>query len=172
MADFLAHEKTLYIPPSLYKCTTGTWTLTNTSGILYQLKTATDETSVVSIPIAIPVLSGELGHKLKAIKVPMRITTANLDAVLAGTLYRNNDYLAVAAAGVDITTSTITISETGTAVTAAATDRLYTATVTTPDWDYTSTITLAHYQLDISINAGATTVVRVYGAHAVFDCAS
>lgn len=139
---------------------------------MYQLKTAADETSVVSIPIAVPALSGEFGAKIKAIKVPLRIITANLDAVVAGSLYRVNDYLAVAAAGVDITATAVTITETGTAVTAAATDRLYTATVSSPAFDYTSTITRAHYQLDISLNCAATTVVRAYGATVVYDCVS
>lgn len=167
--DSMIHEKKLYIPPSAYKITTGTWTLTNSSGIMYQLKTAGDETSVVSIPIAIPSVSAEFGQFIKRIEVPLRIITADLDAVVAGTLYRVNDYLAVAAAGVDITATSITITETGTAVTAAATDRLYTATVSSPAWDYTSTITKNHYQLDISLNCGATTVVRAYGATVVYD---
>jgi hypothetical protein len=169
MADFLTHARQLYIPPSLYKITTGTWTLTSSSGILYQLKTATDETSTVSIPIALPAYAGEFGQKLKSIEVPLRITTADLDAVIAGTLYRVNDYLAVAAAGVDITATSVTITETGAAVTAAATDRLYTATISSPDWVYTSTLTKVHYQLDISLNCGATTVVRAYGATVNYD---
>jgi hypothetical protein len=169
MADFLTHEKKIYIPPSLYKITTGTWTLTSTSGIIYQLKTATAETSVISIPISIPDLSSEFGTKLKSIKVPLRITTADLSGVAAGSLYLINDYKAVAAAGVNIDTTAVTITEAGTAVTAAATDRLYTATITTPAWDYTSTVTDKHYQLDLSLPCAASTVVRAYGAWAIFD---
>lgn len=169
MADFLTHEMAHFIPASTYKCTTGTWTLTDSSGVLYQLKTATDETSTVTIPIIIPFMRGEFGAKLKSIEVPLRITTADLDAVVAGTLVRVNDYKAVAAAGVNIDTTAVTITETGTAVTAAATDRLYTATVSSPAWVYSSTITKVHYALTLSLNAAASTVIRVYGATAIVD---
>ncbi len=165
---YVEHAKVMHVPASQFKATTGTWTLTNSSGILYQLKTATDETSIVSIPFGVPALSGEFGPKLTKIEVPLRITTADLDAVIAGTLYQVNDYKAVAAAGVNIDTTAVTISETGTAVTAAATDRLYTATVTTPAYPLTSTITVIHYQLDLSLNAGATTVIRAYGANGYY----
>lgn len=169
MADLKTHAMQRYISPSAYKITTGTWTLTNSSGILYQLKTATAETSVISIPISIDAYAGEFGTKITAIEVPLRITGADLSGVAAGTLYRVDDYLAVAAAGVNITATSITITETGTSVTLAATDRLYTATVTTPAWDYSSTITKCHYQLDLSLPCAASTVVRAYGATVKYE---
>jgi hypothetical protein len=165
---YVEHPKVHYVGPGAFKCTTGTWTLTSSSGKLYQAKSAADETPVVSIPIGLPYLVGEFGPKLTKIEVPLRITTADLDAVIAGSLYQVNDYKAVAAAGTNIDTTAITITETGTAVTAAATDRLYTATVTTPAYPLTSTITVVHYQLDLSINCAAGTVLWVYGANVYY----
>lgn len=158
---------TLTIPCSTYKITTGTWTLTSSGGIMYQLKTATDETSVISIPIAIPRRDVEFGGKLIKVEVPLRITTANLDAVIAGTLYRVNQK-AVTAAGTNITSTSLTITETGTGVTADAADRLYTATINDPAFDL-STQDECHYQLDLSLNCGATTVVRAYNAIATYN---
>lgn len=171
MADFKTTEVVLPVSCKVMNFATGTWTYAANSGIPYVAKTATDETSTVTIPIMLPQQSTELGVKLKAIKLPMRITTADLDAVIAGTLYRTNSYLAVAAAGTDQTATSITITETGAQVTAAATDRLYTATVTTPEWSYTSTRTFCGYQLSLSLNAAASTVIRVYDAYVVYDTA-
>lgn len=169
MADLLTHSKKIYIPPSNYKITTGTWTLTSSSGIMYQLKTATAETSVISIPIPMPYLAGEFGARLTSINVPLRITTADLSGVASGALYLVNDYKAVAAAGTNIDTTAVTITETGTAVTAAATDRLYTATISSTAFFITSTVTEGHYQLELSLPCASTTVVRAYGATAIFD---
>lgn len=169
MADFLTHEFQLPISCKQFNFATGTWTYAANSGNPYFAKTATDETSTVTIPIMLPFMSNEFGVKLKSIKVPLRITTADLDAVVAGTLTRTNYYKAVAAAGTNMDTTAVTITETGTAVTAAATDRLYTATISSADWVYSSTITVVGYQLNISLNAGASTIIRVYDAIAVYD---
>lgn len=172
MADFKIHEMTLPISVKQMNFATGTWTYASNSGIPYVAKNAADETSVVTIPIMLPALRGEIGVKLKSIEVPLRITTADLDAVIAGTLYRTNSYLAVAAGGVDITATSIAITEAGTSVTAAATDRLYVATIPTPDWDFTSTRTKQSYQLNLSLNAGAASIIRVYDAAAIYESAA
>lgn len=169
MADYITHERKLYIPPSNYRITTGTWTLTSVSGIMYQLKTAGAETSVISIPIPASYLGGEFGLKLKAIDVPLRITTADLSSAIVGSLFLVNDFKAVTGAGTNIDTTAVTITETGAAVTAAATDRLYTATISTQSFFVTSTVVEGHYQLDLSLVCPATTVVRAYGAHAIYD---
>ncbi len=169
MADFVVHEVQQPISVKVMDFATGTWAYSANSGNPYFAKTAADTTSIITIPIHLPFISGEHGVKLKAIKIPMRIGTADLDAVIAGTLYRTNYYKAVAAAGTDQDATTVTITETGTQVTFAATDRLYTATVASPDWVYTSTINNVSYHLSISLNAGATTVPRIYDAIAVYD---
>lgn len=164
-----ATTETLYtvnIPVTTMKFTTGTWTTSTTSGILSATKTATAETAVVSIPICVPRRDGEIGMKLNSIDVPLRITTADLAGVLAGTLYRVNQN-AVNTPGTNITASTLTITETGTSVTANAADRLYTATISIPAYDFT-TQDECYYQLDLSINAASTTVVKVYSAVAKF----
>jgi len=153
---------TRQVSPSAYKITTGTWTLTNSSGILFQLKTATAETSVISIPILLERRDGEIGVKLTSVEVPLRITGADLSGVVAGTLYRVN-MKAVTTPGTNIDTTTLTITETGTSVTLNAADRLYTATISSPAYDF-STQDECSYQLDLSLPCAASTVVRAYGA--------
>lgn len=155
------------IPCSSYKITTGTWTLTNSAGLLYQLKTAAAETSVISIPICIPRRDVELGGKLIKIDVPLRITGADLSGVLVGTLYRVNT-LAVNTPGTNNTATALTITEAGTSVTLNAADRLYTATISSPAFDL-STQDECHYQLDLSVPCAASTVVRAYSAIAYYN---
>ncbi len=157
---------TRVIPVTTFKFTTGTWTTATSGGILSASKSATDETTTVSIPICLDRRDGEIGVKLTSIEVPLRITTADLDAVIAGTLSRVN-LKAVTTAGTNIDATAITITETGTGVTANAADRLYTATISSPAYDFT-TQDECYYQLDLSINAAATTVVKVYSATAKF----
>lgn len=158
---------TLIIPCSTYKITTGTWTLTNSSGILYQLKTATAETSLISIPIAIPRRDIEFGGKLTKIDVPLRITGANLSGVLVGTLYRVN-MKAVNTPGTNIDATALTITELGTEVTLNAADRLYTATISNPAFDL-ATQDECYYQLDLSVPCAASTVVRAYSGIAYYN---
>lgn len=153
---------TRQVSPGAYKITTGTWTLTNSSGILYQLKTATAETSVISIPLNVERRDGEIGVKITSVEVPLRITGADLSGVVAGTLYRVN-MNAVTTPGTNITATALTITETGTSVTLNAADRLYTATITTPAYDF-ATQDECSYQLDLSLPCAASTVVRAYGA--------
>lgn len=146
--------------------TTGTWTYSSNTGIPKQTKTATDETSTINIPLNFPSVDGELGSRITKVEIPVRITTANLDAAPGLVLYRRN-MLAVAGAGTDLTASTVTTTDDG-VVTAAATDRLWTVTVTTPAWDYT-TEDKASYNLLATVNAGASTVVIVYDALVYYD---
>lgn len=139
---------------------TGTWTYTNSSGLLYMLKTATDETSVITFTLPMPRKAGQHGVKLKKVLMPLRVITADLDAVPTCVIYRNDfDSVLVGASG-DVSTATITTTDTG-VVTADANDRLLTITVTTPDWDY-GTEAQAQYTCSVSLNCGATTVVRLY----------
>lgn len=145
-----------------FKFTTGTWTVTNGTGFLYALKTANAETNIISIPINLDRRDLELGVKLTSIEVPFRITVADLTSVIVGTLYRNN-MKAVTAGGVNIDATAITGTETGAAVTSAATDRLYTFTITNPAYDF-ATQDECSYQLDLSLVCPASTVVRAYGA--------
>lgn len=164
MADLKAHQMILPVSVRSFNFATGTWTYSANSGIPFYSKGAADETAVVTVPIKLPVMRGEVGVQLDKIEIPLRIATADLDAVLAGVLTRCNHYKAVTAAGTNIDTTAVTITETGTAVTNAATDRLYTATVSSPAFSYDGTVTAVSWELQLTINAGATSAIRVYDA--------
>lgn len=139
---------------------TGTWTHTNASGLLYMLKTATDETSTITFTLPMPRHAGQHGVKLKKVLVPLRVITANLDAAPTCAIYRNDFDLVVAGATGDATTTTIATTNDG-VVTADANDRLLTITVSSPDWDY-ATEAQANYTCSIALNCAASTVVRLY----------
>ncbi len=171
MADLKMHQMILPISCKVFNFATGTWTYAANSGNPYFSKGAADETAVVTIPILLPLMRGEVGVQLDKIEVPLRIATADLDAVVAGTLTQANYYKAVAAAGTNMDTTAVTITETGAQVTAAATDRLYTATISSPALTYTSTVTAVGWQLSLSLNAGATSAIRVYDALAYYTSA-
>ncbi len=172
MGVYTTQEIQLPVSCKTFNFATGTWTYSANSGIPFLSKSAADETSTVTIPVMLPFMSGQFGVKLKAIKVPIRIATANLDAVIAGTLFRTNYYLAATGGGVDMTATSVSITETGAEVTAAATDRLYTVTISNPDWVHTSTVNLVGYQLSLVLNAATTSAIRVYDAIAVFEVLS
>jgi len=142
------------------------WTLVGTGGICHNAKAAADETQTYTIPINIPRTINVQGIKITKIEVPMRVAVANLDAAMAPTLYRIN-MLAVAAANVDITASTITTTD-DTFVAFDANDRLLTVTVTTPIDDLT-TQAKCSYSLNLTLNAASTTTIRVYDAIVYYE---
>lgn len=139
---------------------TGTWTYTNTSGLLYMLKTAADETSVITFMLPFARRSDQFGVKLKSVEIPLRVITADLDAAPTAVIYRNDFDLVVAGATGDAATVTIPTTDNG-VVTADSNDRMLTITVTSPDWDFT-TEAKCNYTCSLSLNCAATTVVRIY----------
>ncbi len=147
--------------------TTGTWTITRTGGRPRTVKTATAETATISIPIVGLGLSGELGNKVKQIKIPYRATTADLSGAITSTLYQTNANKALAAAGVDIDTTTIPTTNDG-VVTAAATDRMLTITVTNPAFTSGALVGLV---LDVAFPCAASTVLTIYEPYVIFDAA-
>lgn len=147
---------------------TGTWTRVTNAGLPYYSKAAAAETSKVVIPIPATNGAAENGLYLTSIDVPIRVATANLVSVPTATLYRRKTSLAVAAAGVNMVASSITGTSTGAKLTAAATDRLLTFSVTTPAYDY-STDAKCTYNLELKFNAATTSAIRVYDAIAYFS---
>lgn len=146
---------------------TGTWTYTNTSGLVYMLKTAGDETSVITYTLPIPRHAGQFGVKVKKIYNLIRVITADLDAAPTSVIYRNDFDLVVAGASGDVTTATVATTDDG-VVTADANDRLLTTTITAPDWDY-GTEAQCNYTHSLTLNCGATTVVRIYPPVVEYD---
>lgn len=147
---------------------TGTWTRVTNSGLPYYSHGAAAETTKVVIPIPAPSGSAETGLQLTSIDVPVRVATANLVSVPTATLYRRKSSLAVAAAGTNMVASSVTGTVTGAKLTAAATDRLLTFTVTTPAFDY-ATDSKMTYNLELKFNCATTSAVRVYDAIAYYS---
>ena len=75
-----------FIPPTLFHCVTGTWTEVagQVAGTIVKHVAATDESSVVNIPITIPSNSiGLQGAKLASVEIDYEILVAACDAVTA-----------------------------------------------------------------------------------------
>jgi hypothetical protein len=160
-------QKSFAIPAALHFVNVATnWTLVGTSGIIHNAKAAADETQLYTIPINIPRTINVLGIKITKIEVPMRVAVADLEAAMDPTLYRVN-MLAVAAANVDITATTITTTN-DTFIAFDANDRLLTVTVTTPIDDL-ATQAKCSYSLNLTLNAAATTTIRVYDAIVYYE---
>ena len=84
----LVHDThmTQYIPPTLFHCATGTWTLAAgaVAGTIAKHVAATDESSVVTIPVVLPSNSVALkGTKLASIEIDFEILIAACDAMAA-----------------------------------------------------------------------------------------
>lgn len=140
----------------------GTWALTDATNVFTIDKTAADNTTVVRFVLPLPRRSDIYGVKINGIYLPAFVTTANLDAAPTIALYRQ-DYSAVdatASATSVITSTAITLTAgAGLVVTADADPRLWSATVTTPAVD--SSFTRCVYVCEITIDAGASTVVKL-----------
>jgi hypothetical protein len=164
-------EKLLPISVKNMDFNTGTWTFASNSGVPKVSKSAAAETTVVTIPIMIPRQDAQYGAKLKSIKVPLRVTTANLSSTPTITLYQTNRYKAVAAGNVDIDATTIASSHDA-VVTASANDRLITVTVTSPAFENAAgAVNDISYQLVLSIPCAAGSVLSIYDAAAVIELA-
>jgi hypothetical protein len=171
MPGVVTTPKEIQLPVGTYITSTGTWTRVTNSGLPYYSKTAAAETAKVVIPVAVDKGALETGTQLTSIAVPVRVATANLVSVPTATLYRRKTSLAVAGAGTNMTASSVTGTVTGAKLTAAATDRLLTFTITTPGWDY-SYDPATTYNLELSFHAATTTAIRVYDAVAYYSVPS
>ena len=77
---------TMFIPPTLFNCVTGTWTQAagQVAGTIAKHVAAADETTVVNIPVAIPSNSVDLqGSKVYSVEIDYEILVAACDAVTA-----------------------------------------------------------------------------------------
>lgn len=157
------------LPVKTYDLNTGTWTFTQSSGIYYASKTAAAETTVVSIPIAIPRLDNQYGIRLKSINIPVRVGTADLSSAPTITLYQQNLGVPTNATPANITATTIP-STNNAVVTNNAADRLWTVTVTTPTLENAAgAVPDQSYLLVLSIPCATTTALRVYDATAIYE---
>jgi hypothetical protein len=154
---------TLFIGPEQAQYTVGTFTDAVASNVWSKNKAATDNTSVVKIPVPIPQNSVALkGSKLVSIDIWFKVATAALDAC-AATIYKATlpaDAAAFAApasqtftydAGHDSAAERIDVDE-----------HLMTLTLETPFWlDNDDEV-----YVELSVDAAATSVFSYYGARA------
>lgn len=139
---------------------TGTWTYTYSSGLVYMLKTATDETSTITFILPIPRKASDLGVKIKKVLIPLRVITADLDAAPACKIYRIDLDAVVAGATGDAAAVELDTTDNG-VVTADANDRMLSIDVDDPAFDF-DTEENCVYVCEVALNCGATTVARIY----------
>lgn len=174
MADYCEHDLSTYVGCQLFQFVTGSFSFNGNSGSPRMQKTAVAESAQVWVQLPMSRLTGEFGGKLKSISIPMRINTADLTGVIVGTIYQSLHGRALATPGTTINSVTFTTAnsglvETGTQVTNSANDRLYTATIANPLFDYNAvnsatTSTNISYWLSVVIPTAASTVLYVYDA--------
>ena len=73
-----------YIPPTLFHCVTGTWTIAagQVAGTIAKHVAATDETSIITIPVTIPSNSADgKGSKLASIEIDFEILVDACEAL-------------------------------------------------------------------------------------------
>lgn len=150
-----------YIPSTALQFTTGTWTQTNSGNLLFALKTAAAETSVVALPLSITRRSGFNGVVLTSVTWLYRCTTADLTAAPTATIHRIDASNVTSGATTTLTPVQLTTTTSG-VVTASANDRSLTTSVATPAADGTNTG--VHYLAQLTLAAAAGSVIRVYGA--------
>ena len=147
------------------KATVGTWTTTNASGVISLNKSAADNTSVLMIPCTPNRLADFYGVKITGLKIIAEVSTADLDAAPTLVLYRQNMSAVDATASATSLVTATTIATTagaGVVETADAQQRLWEFTVDSPAADY-DTQALCDYNAVLTIDAGETSVVKIFG---------
>jgi len=156
-----------YIPPSLFHCVTGTWTLAAgaVAGTIAKHVAATDEVSVVNIPILLPSNSVALkGSYLKSIEIDFEILIAACDAVDAVI----NKVTRGADGSVAVVAAQAFSYDTGHDTAAERDDldqHLMTLTLTTPIWLDND----AYVLVELTFDKAATTTIDLLGAVANYD---
>jgi len=158
-----------YIPPTLFHCVTGTWTMAagQVAGTIAKHVASTDEASVVNIPIMLPSNSvGLQGSYLKSIEIDYEILTAACDAVTAvvNKVTRGADG---AVAVVATQTFTYDAGHDTDAERYDVDQHKMTLTITTPFWLDNDVYVL----VELTFDKAATTTIDLLGAVANFDLA-
>ena len=156
-----------FIPPTLFHCVIGTWTLAAgaVAGTIAKHVAATDEVSVVNIPILLPSNSSALkGAYLKSIEIDFEILVAACDFVdaVVNKVTRGAD-------GAVATVDALAFSyDTGHDTAAERDDldqHLMTLTLTTPIWLDNDVYVL----VELTFDKAASTTLDLLGAVANFD---
>lgn len=159
-------ECAVVIPIGQMEFVTGTWTKTVASNVWTNNKTATDETSTIRIPIPAPLQNANAykGCRIKSVTIYYTIGTAAADAVSAALYKASMPVTGTIMSAAAVTTSYDTGHDTA-AERLTADEHTMVLTVSTPEWMDDD----AMYFVELSIDAAATSVVKVGDAIAKFD---
>lgn len=152
-----------YIPPNLFHCVTGTWTLAagQVAGTICKTVNDFNQTGVVNIPICIPSNSSALkGSYLQSIEIDYEITGAALTALTAVI----NKVTSGADGAVAVVAAPAFTYDTGHDVAGERVDvdqHKMTLTITTPFWIDNGEYVLVELTCD---QAGDTGVIELLGA--------
>ena len=156
-----------FISPTEFEFDSGTWTISEASNLIKNVRTAADASFIALIPVPIP--SNEValkGARLKSIDVWYAIATAAADDFATVELEKMTlpaDDTAVS--GAAVTTTEDAGHDTAAERLAIDTDHKMTVTVTTPEWIDEGEA----YWLKLVVDCAAGTVFTFYGAQANYD---
>jgi hypothetical protein len=153
----------LYIPPNLFHCVTGTWTLAagNVAGTIVKKVNDADQTSVINIPILVPSNSVALkGSLLKSIEIDYEVVTSAMTAVdaVVNKVTRGADG---EDASVEAQTFTYDTGHDAAGERSDVDEHKMTITITTPFWVANDEYVLVELTVD---QAGDTGVIHLLGA--------
>jgi hypothetical protein len=156
-----------YIPPTLFHCVTGTWTFAAgaVAGTIAKHVAATDESTVVNIPIVLPSNSVALkGAYLKSVEIDFEILLAACDAMdaVVNLVTRGADG---AVAVVAAQTFTYDAGHDAAAERIDVDQHKMTLTITTPVWLDND----AYVLVELTFDKAATTTLDMLAAVANFD---
>jgi hypothetical protein len=157
----------LFIPPTAFGFSAGTWTLTVATNVWSMDRTAADASNTIYMPIPIPSNSVALkGAKLLSVEFMYSISTAAADDFAVATCLIYTDTLSASAASGSGTINTAaaltSTKDTGHDTDAeclAQDEHRMVLTVTTPVW----TDNDVAYHAEFIVDGGAATVVKVFG---------
>jgi len=150
-----------FVPPGEFFLAGGTWTPVSASSIWSYDRTAADATFWIYVPI--PILSNSVASKgsyLKSIEVMYGIFTAAADDFATVSLYKDTFSADGSLNITALIASTLDTAHDTAAERKAADEHRMVVTLDTPAWIDNEEA----YHLDLTIDAAATTVFKVYGA--------
>jgi hypothetical protein len=155
-----------FVPPADIGASGGTWALTPASNVWSNDRTAADASFTLYIPIPIPSCAVALkGAYLKSIELMYSVSGAAADNVTTVALYKDT-LAAVAASGsgsintAASVTVTVDAGHDTTAERKAQDEHRMVVTLSTPEWIDND----ATFHLEVVVDGGAATVVKVFGA--------
>jgi hypothetical protein len=158
-------QMSVFTTPQEATPTVGTWAMAVASNVWTLNKTAADNTSVVKIPLKLPANAAALkGARIKSVDMWFSIATAACDAVSA-VLYKSTFPAQAGSLSAAAVTTTYDADHDMAAERYAVAQHKMTLTVTTPEWVDED----AEYFVELTVDAAATSVVKLQGARANYD---